>query len=365
MSSPLSAPRPRPGILDIAAYVGGEHKAPGANRTLRLASNENPLGASAAAIAAYRAEEGDLHRYPDGSAAALRQAIAAAEGLEAERIVCGAGSDEIISLLMRSYAGPGDEVLYSAHGFLMYPIAAKGVGATPVAVPERNLTADVDGLLAAVTGRTRLVFLANPNNPTGSLLPDGEVRRLAEGLPADVMLVLDSAYAEYVEAADYDAGAALVRAQDNVVMVRTFSKIHGLAALRLGWCYAPPAIVDVLNRVRGPFNVGSAALAAGVAAIADPSHAAASRRLNGRLRPWLAEALSALGLEPQPSQANFLLVRFPRPDRGAAAALAHLKQHGILVRGMAAYGLPDCLRITVGLEDDCAAVRDCLAEFLR
>ena len=360
----LPGPRPRPGIMEIAAYVGGDHKAPGANRTIRLASNENPLGASAAAIAAYRAEEGELHRYPDGSAAELRAAIAAAEGLEAEQIVCGAGSDEIIALLMRAYAGPGDEVLYSAHGFLMYPIAARGVGATPVAVPERNLTADVEALLAAVTQRTRIVFLANPNNPTGSLVEAGDLARFAAALPSDVLLVLDSAYAEYVTAPGYDAGALLVRRHANVVMVRTFSKIHGLAALRLGWCYAQPPIIEVLNRLRGPFNVARAALAAGAAAIRDPSHAAASRRLNARLRPWLSEALAALGLEPQPSHGNFLLVRFPRPDRTAAAALAHLKADGILVRGMAAYGLPDCLRITVGLEDDCAAVRDSLREFL-
>jgi histidinol-phosphate aminotransferase len=362
--SKAAGPRPRPGILEIAAYVGGEHRAPGSNRTIRLASNENPLGASAAAIAAYRAEEGELHRYPDGSAAELRAAIAAAEGLEAGQIVCGAGSDEIIALLMRAYAGPGDEVLYSAHGFLMYPIAAKGVGATPLAVPERDLVADVDALLAAVTQRTRIVFLANPNNPTGSLVAAGEVARLAAGLPPDVLLVLDAAYAEYVAQPDYDAGAALVRRHANVAMVRTFSKIHGLAALRLGWCYAQPPVIDVLNRLRGPFNVSRAALAAGVAAVRDPSHAAASRRLNARLLPWLSRALTELGLEPRPPHGNFLLVRFPRADRTAAAALAHLKADGILVRGMTAYGLPDCLRITVGLEDDCAAVRDSLAGFL-
>jgi histidinol-phosphate aminotransferase len=362
MTSP--APRPRPGILDIAAYVGGEHRAPGANRTIRLASNENPLGASAAAIAAYRAEEGELHRYPDGSADELRHAIAAAEGLEAAQIVCGAGSDELIALLTKAYAGPGDEVLYSAHGFLMYPIAARTVGATPVTAPEKDLKADVDALLARVTDRTRILYLANPNNPTGSLVSSGEMQRLIDGLPGDVLLGLDAAYAEYVTDADYQAGAELVRRHPNVVMLRTFSKIHGLAALRLGWCYAQPAIVEVLNRVRGPFNVARPALAAGVAAIRDPSHAEASRRLNARLLPWLSQALAGLGLEPRPSAGNFVLVRFPRPDRTAAAALAHLKADGILVRGMAGYGLPDCLRITVGLEDDCRAVRDSLAEFL-
>lgn len=358
-------PRPRPGVLDIAAYVGGESKAPGANRVVRLASNENPLGASQRAIAAFRAEAEELHRYPDGGATALREAIAEAEGLKAGQIVCGAGSDELIALLAKAYAGPGDEVLYSRHGFLMYPIAAKAAGATPVTAPERDLTADVDALLARVTDRTRLVFLANPNNPTGSLLPAAEVRRLQAGLPGAVLLVLDAAYAEYVEEPGYEAGARLVESCGNVVMLRTFSKIHGLAALRLGWAYCPPAVADVLNRVRGPFNVSRAAQAAGAAAVADSAHVEASRRLNGRLLPWFARELAALGLDPRPSHGNFVLVRFPDPAKSAEAALAALKAEGILARGMASYGLPDCLRITIGLEEDLQAVLAGLREFLR
>lgn len=356
---------PRPGILEVAPYVGGDSAAPGANRAIRLASNENPLGASPRAVAAYTALKDELHRYPDGGAADLRAALARAEGLAAERIVCGAGSDELIALLVRGYAGPGDEVLHSAHGFLMYPIAAKTAGATPVAAPERELKADVDALLARVTARTRMVFLANPNNPTGSYLSEAELRRLRDGLPDHVLLVLDAAYAEYVEAADYGSGAALVEAHDNVAMTRTFSKVHGLAALRLGWAYCPAAVADVLNRLRGPFNVSQAAQAAGLAAIADTAHVARARRHNTRWRAWLSERLAEAGLHPYPSVGNFILARFPdAAARSAPAALAALKAQGILVRGMASYGLPDCLRITVGAEDEVRAVADALAEFM-
>ncbi len=356
---------PRPGILEVAPYVGGEASVPGVNRVVRLASNENPLGASPRAAAAYSALKDDLHRYPDGGATALRQALAEAENLDAARIVCGAGSDELIALLVRGYAGPGDEVLHSAHGFLMYSIAARIAGATPVAAPERDLTADVEALLARVTARTRLVFLANPNNPTGSYLRAARVRALRGGLPEHVLLVLDAAYAEYVEEADYAAGADLVEACDNVVMLRTFSKIHGLASLRLGWAYCPRDVAEVLNRLRGPFNVTQAAQAAGVAAIADKDHVARARRHNATWRSWLSERLSAAGLHPYPSVGNFILVGFPgEPEPGAEAALAYLKARGILVRGMAGYGLPACLRITVGTEEETRAVADALAEFM-
>jgi len=359
------SPTPRPGILGVSPYVGGESAAPGRNRAIRLASNENPLGPSPRAAAAYAALRDELHRYPDGGARALRQAIAESEGLDAARIVCGAGSDELIALLARAYAGAGDEVLHSAHGFLMYAIAAKTAGATPVAAPERDLTADVDALLARVGARTRLVFLANPNNPTGSYLSGAAVRRLRLGLPDQVLLVLDAAYAEYVTADGYDAGAALVDEFDNVVMTRTFSKIHGLAALRLGWAYGSAAVVDVLNRVRGPFNVSQAAQAAGVAALSDAAHVERSRRHNARWLSWFAEQATALGLHPYPSVGNFVLVRFPEdPARGAPAALRHLKDQGILLRDMASYGLPDCLRVTIGTEADMREVATALAGFM-
>ena len=358
----MTHPRPRPGILELKPYVGGESKAAGANRVIRLASNENPLGAGARAVAAYQALASELHRYPDGGATALRDAIAAAEGLEAAQIVCGAGSDELIGLLLKSYCGPGDEVLYSRHGFMMYPIGALSVGATPVAVEEQDLTANLKAMLAAVTERTRLVFLANPNNPTGSCLGKDTVARFAASLPSDVLLVLDAAYAEYVEAADYDAGTELVRRQGNVVMLRTFSKIHGLAAVRLGWAYCPLGIADVLNRVRGPFNVSAPALAAGLAAINDKAHVEKSRAHNSRARALLAKGFQDLGLKPYPTEGNFILVRFP--GKPAAAALEHLKQDGILVRTMVGYGLPDCLRFTVGLDEDNAAILASLKVFL-
>lgn len=349
----------RPGIMEIAAYVGGEAAIPGVERVIRLASNENPLGPSPRAVEAYRAMADALHRYPDGGAVALREAIAKALKLDGARIVCGAGSDELISLLTRAYAGPGDEVLYSRHGFLMYPIAAKSVGATPVAVPERELTADVDALLAAVTEHTRLLFLANPNNPTGSCLPASEIERLHAGLPDSVLLVLDSAYAEYVEGAGYSDGSALVEKHDNVVMTRTFSKIHGLASLRLGWAYCPPAVADVLHRVRGPFNVAAPAQAAGVAAIADSEHLEHSRRHNAAARTAFVEGLKRLNLRAEPSEGNFVLVRFG----DAAAAAAHLKQAGILVRRMDAYGLPQHLRMTIGTDEEMARVLDALSRF--
>ena len=355
---------PRPGILEIDPYVGGESKLAGANRVIRLASNENALGPSPRAVEAYEALGGELHRYPDGASAVLRDTIAEVHGVEAARVVCGAGSDELITFLMRAYAGPGDEMLYSTHGFLMYAIAAKSVGAVPASAPERDLTADVDALVARVTPRTRLLFLANPNNPTGSYLPAAELRRLRENLPDSVLLVIDAAYAEYAEAPDYEAGVRLVREFDNVVMLRTFSKIHGLAALRLGWAYCPYDVADVLNRVRGPFNVTAPAQAAGVAALEDRDHVARSAAHNAEWRGWFVREMTRLGLTVPPSAGNFVLVRFPGDaNRDATAAADHLKRHGILVRGMAAYGLAESLRVTIGTELDMRAVAAALGEF--
>jgi histidinol-phosphate aminotransferase len=356
---------PRPGILGITPYKGGEFAVPGKRRVIRLASNECPLGPSPQAVEAYRREAAELHRYPDGGVAALRTALAAHHGLDPERIVCGNGSDELLSLLAQAYAGPGDEVLYSEHGFLMYPIAARAVDATPVAAPERHLTADPEALLDRVTERTRVLFLANPNNPTGSYLGAETVAELRARLPERVLLVLDAAYAEYVGRNDYDAGQALVRSHDNVVMVRTFSKIYGLAGLRLGWAYCPPAVADVLNRVRGPFNVTRPAQAAGVAALADAAHVAAARALNDRMLPWFVAETRKLGLDPRPSVGNFVLLRFPASTaRTAPRADEVLKSHGILTRRMEGYGLPDALRVTIGTEDDMQAVLGALTEYM-
>jgi histidinol-phosphate aminotransferase len=360
----MAGPRPRPGILEIKPYVGG--KAEGAGGPVaKLSANETPIGPSPRAVEAYRALAPELHRYPDGGAGALREAIAARFGLDAARVVPGAGSDELIALLVRAYAGPGDEVLYSRHGFLMYPLAALAAGAHPVAAPERALTADVDALLARVNSRTRMVFIANPNNPTGTYLSASELARLHEGLPEDVLLVIDAAYAEYVRLNDYGTGQELADAAANVVMTRTFSKLFGLAALRVGWMYAPEAVVDVMHRVRGPFNVSQAAQVAAVAALGDTLHQERARAHNDLWLPWLARELEALGLGVQPSVANFLLVRFAdEPGRDAAAAEAFLEGRGILPRRMDAYGLPEHLRISIGLEEENHRVVDALGAFL-
>jgi histidinol-phosphate aminotransferase len=355
---------PRPGIMDIAPYVGGESSLPGQNRIIKLSSNESPLGPSPRAVEVYKALAGDLHRYPDGHAVRLREAIARHHGLDASRVVCGAGSDEVIALLVRAYAGPGDEVLYSRHGFLLYPISAQSVGATPVTAPERNLRADVDALLARVTPSTRILFLANPNNPTGSYLPAAEVKRLRDRLAPDVLLVLDAAYAEYVTRPDYEAGVALVEAHDNVVMTRTFSKIYGLAALRLGWAYCPPAVADVLNRVRGPFNTGAAAQAAAVAALEDRAHTEKARAHNERWLPWFSKQAEALGLVAHPSVCNFVLVQFPEATGGAEKALAFLNGRGVIPRRVGSYGLPDCLRFSIGTAEEMEATVAALRDFI-
>ncbi len=357
----MGKPIPRPGIMDIAAYVGGKHSVAGVDRAMVLSANENPLGASKKAVEAYRAAADSLYRYPDGGAHALRDAIGKRFDLDPARIVCGAGSDELIALLIKAYAGPGDEVLYSQHGFLMYAISAKSAGATPVAAPEKNLTADIDALLAHVTENTRMLFLANPNNPTGSCLPSSEVRRLRERLREDVLLVIDAAYAEYVERDDYTAGEDLVQDFDNVVMLRTFSKIFGLASLRLGWAFASPAVTDVLNRVRGPFNTSTAAQTAGVAALADRAHVEASQKHNSRWRAWLRQQIGGLGIEVPRSDGNFILMRFA--DRARAdAAYEFLMSRGIITRLMGGYGLADSIRVTVGREDENRALVAALAE---
>ena len=356
----MAGPRPRPGILDIEAYVGGKAAGTGGGPVAKLSANESPLGPSPCAIAAYRELADRLHRYPDGGSRELRDTLGGRDGLEPERLVFGAGSDELIALLIRSYAGPRDEVLHSAHGFLMYRLSALAAGATPVAAPEDELRTSVDALLARVTPRTRLVFLANPNNPTGTYLANGEIARLHEALPADVVLVLDAAYREYVDAPDYDDGRALARPADNLVVIGTFSKIMGLAGLRLGWAYAPAAVADVLNRVRGPFNVAAPAQAAGAAALRDDAHVAAAKAHNDRWRPWLEERLHELGYATTPSVANFVLMRCA-DEEAAARVLAVLERGGVLARAMGAYGLPAAVRLSVGLAEENRRAVDLLA----
>lgn len=360
----MTGPRPRPGILEIHAYQGGKATTESARPAIKLSANESAIGPSPRAVVAYKAAAERLHRYPEGGSEALRAAIGRRHNLDPARLVCGAGSDELIALLTRGYAGPGDEVLFSAHGFLMYKISALGAGATPVAAPERDLKADVDALLARLTSRTRIVFIANPNNPTGSYLSRDELARLHAGLPEDVLLVIDAAYAEFVEEEDYDSGLGLAATAANVVMTRTFSKLYGLAALRLGWLYGPAAIVDVMNRLRGPFNVGLPTQEAGIAAIEDTEHEVLARRHNAIWLPWLTAEIGRLGLHVHPSVGNFVLVAFPEEaGRDAAAATAHLEADGLIPRGMAAYGLPHCLRISVGSEAENRALVESLRRF--
>ncbi len=365
MTSAASRPVPRPGILDIEAYVPGKSAAPAGVKLHKLSSNETPLGASPKAIAAYTALAGKLELYPDGSATRLREAIAGRYGLDPARIVCGTGSDELLQMLTKAYLGEGDEGIFTEHGFLVYRIAILAAGGTPVVVKETNLTADVDAILAAVTPAAKIVFLANPNNPTGTYLPFDEVKRLHAGLPPHVLLVLDAAYAEYVRRNDYAAGLELVAGAENVVMTRTFSKIYGLANLRLGWLYGPAHLVDALNRIRGPFNVNGAAIEAGAVAIADEAHIAAAIEHNDTWLAWTTAELETLGLTITPSVGNFILIHFPpQAGRTAKEADAFLTQRGLILRSVAAYGLPDALRLTIGSEEANRLVVAALAEFM-
>jgi len=397
----MNKPQPKKGILDIAPYVGGKSKAGPGIEVVKLSSNETPLGPSPEARAAFVASAASLHRYPDGNATKLREAIGKVKKLPPEQIVCGAGSDELIGLLVHAYAGAGDEVLYSEHGFLMYKIYAQGNGASVVVAPEKNLRMDVDAMLAAVTPRTKIVFIANPNNPTGSYITKDELARLHKGLPPQVILAIDGAYAEYVPASpspsgrgrgegsfsiingphanasphpnplperegisDYSCGRELVAGNENVICLRTFSKIYGLSALRLGWAYGPPAIIDVLNRLRGPFNVSTPAIEAGIAAMNDTAYTESVKHFNTHWLGWLSQEISKLGLKVAPSAANFVLVEFAAGKHSAASAAAFLMERGLIVRDVVAYGLPNHLRITVGREEDNKAIIKVLADFL-
>lgn len=362
----MTAPTPRPGILDIKPYVAGGSSAPGAEKIYKMSSNESALGASPKAIEAYEATSKTLHLYPDGGAYALREKIAAIFDLDANRIVCGSGSDEILQLLTKAYVGEGDNIIQTEHGFLVYALAAKSCGGEPRFAAEKHLATDVDAILELVDNRTRIVFVANPNNPTGTYIPDSEIRRLREELRDDILLVIDAAYAEFMEEPDYDAGAALVDELNNTVMTRTFSKIYGLGGMRLGWGYCPAAIADVLNRIRGPFNVNAAALAAGVAALEDTEFVDRNRAFNREERDWLAQQLGGLGLDIVPSFGNFILVKFPdAPGLNADDIQAYLKTGGVIVREMGPYNLGEYLRISIGTKEGNRKLIEMLGEKFR
>ncbi len=359
-------PQPKTGVMDIAAYVPGKSAAPAGVKLHKLSSNENPLGASPKAQEAMRAVADRMEFYPDGSATRLREAIGEIYGLNPGNIICSNGSDEIIGLIAQTYLSPGDEAIFTEHGFLVYEIYIRAAGARPVKVKETNATANVDAILAAVTPKTKIVFLANPNNPTGTYIPFDEVRRLHAGLPSNVILMLDAAYAEYVRRNDYEAGVELVSNNENVVMTRTFSKVHGMGGMRLGWCYAPAHIADALNRMRGPFNVNAAAIEAGVAAIRDRAHIDASCSHNEKWLPFVSAELTKLGLNVTPSVGNFVLIHFPADAaHSAAKADEYLTARGYVLRRVSAYGFPNALRMTIGTEEANRGVVAALKEFLK
>ncbi|KGJ07190.1 histidinol-phosphate transaminase [Paracoccus versutus] len=360
MSQNQTTIAPQPGIMEISLYEGGASKVAGVENVVKLSSNENPFGPSDKAREAVIRAAHALHRYPNTDHAGLRAAIGEVHGLDPDRIICGVGSDEIIHFLCQAYAGPGTEVLFTEHGFLMYRISAHAAGATPVQVAERDRVTDVDALIAGASERTRLIFVANPNNPTGTMIGLPELERLARAVP-QAILVVDAAYAEYVE--DYDGGAELASRLPNVFMTRTFSKIYGLGGLRVGWGYGPREIVDVLNRIRGPFNLSNVALEGAEAAMRDREHIARCQAENARMRAWLAEALAEKGVPSDTSCANFILARFADVET-AGACDEYLKAQGLIVRRVAGYGLPHCLRITVGDEASCRRVAHVIGQFM-
>ncbi|WP_415714946.1 histidinol-phosphate transaminase [Roseibium sp.] len=358
-------PQPKPGVLDIAAYVPGKSKGSHGKTLHKLSSNETPLGTSPAAREAIETVARKLELYPDGAATELRAAIGDIYGLNPDRIICGAGSDEVLSMLAYGYLAPGDEAIYSEHGFLVYDIAIRAAGATPIIAPEKNLTTDVDAILARVSDKTKMVFIANPNNPTGTYLPFEEVRRLHENLPSHVLLVLDAAYGEYVRRNDYESGIELAATSENVFMTRTFSKIYGLANLRLGWGFGPAHVIDALNRIRGPFNISGVAIAAGIASVQDRDFVNRSVEHNDQWLPWVTAELEKLGLTVTPSVGNFVLVHFPDEDgKRAKDADAYLLERGCVLRMVGNYGLPNSIRMTIGSEESNRTVVAHLADFL-
>lgn len=361
-----AAPQPKPGIREIRPYQPGKAKAEGVANPVKLSANENPLGSSPKAQAAFLDAAAKLHVYPDPRASIVRAAVAEHFDLEPERLIFGCGSDEIFQLLNQTFLEPGDNMVQGEYGFSAFAIGARACQAEVRFAPEPGYRIDVDELLKQVDERTRLVFLANPGNPTGTWIPFSEVERLHRELPPSVVLVLDGAYGEFALDARFDDGLDLARRASNVVVTHTFSKLHGLAGLRVGWGYGPVEIIAAMDRIRLPFNINVPAQSAAVAALADAEFQQRSIALMETWRPWLTQQLGGLGLEVVgPSAANFVLVGFPTtPGKTAAEADAFLSSKGLLVRAVGLYGLPDHLRITIGLEENNRAIVDALAEFM-
>jgi len=350
----MTAPLPKPWVDAIAPYVPGRSTTDSGNKAAKLSSNENPLGTSEKARAAFVAAAASLDRYPDASAAALREAIAAHRGLDPARVIYGTGSDEILHLAAGAFAGIGDEVMFVRYGFSVYPIAARRVGADPIEAPDTDYGTDVDTILAHATPKTRVVFIANPNNPTGTYIPRAELLRLHAGLPADCLLVVDQAYAEYLDPEDDDGAFELAKNAPNVLVTRTFSKIFGLAAERIGWGYGPAAVIQAMHKIRAPFNLTTAGQEAAIAAIADTDFVETSRAHNKRWRGWLEGEIAALGnagLRAVPSKANFLLVLFEGAV-SAETAYKKLMDAGYIVRWLPGQGLPHGLRMSIGTEEE-------------
>ena len=358
-------PSPRPGILDINPYTPGKSGADGVVDPVKLSANENILGSSPHAKEAFVAAAENLGRYPDGRGGGLRAALAERYRLEPNRLILGCGTDEIFALLNQVFLRAGDNIVQGEWGFGAYAIGARANEGEVKFAPEHNYRIDVDALLAAVDERTRLVFLANPANPTGTFITADEVARLHAGLPSHVILVLDGAYAEFNTDPGFNDGLDLARGAANVVVTHTFSKLHGLASLRVGWAYAPAAVAEAIDRIRLPFNTSIAGQAAAVAALADTAFQEKSLALIEQWRPWLTQQLGGLGLEVTPSSANFVMVSFPTaPGKTAAEAEAFMAGRGLILRGLAGYGLTHHLRITIGLEEHNRAVVDALAAFM-
>ena len=351
---------PRQGILSIPKYISGKSGLGRLDNPIKLSANENPYGPSKKAIEVFVQSQNNLGVYPDSNHEALRYAIADVMGINERQIICGAGSDELINFLCQCYASDGDEVIHSAHGFAMYRISTLTVGATPVSVPEINRHADISKIIKACNERTKLIFLANPNNPTGTFIDIAELNKLVDSIPRHTLLVLDGAYAEYIE--KFDSDIELVDRRQNVFITRTFSKIHGLGSLRVGWGYGPKNIIEALQRVKGPFNISGVGQEVAAAAIKDIEYVDKCRRDNLNLRESLASDLKRINIQTDRSFANFLLLRFPNNNL-AKLANEFLYRNGILVRDVSNYGLENCIRISIGTSSDCEQVLGYLTKF--